>query len=223
MATSKTLTPTNVTIQIPDFTDSPDQRVNSNCIDKEADAINALNSAKTTRLTESNVTSDTSILSLANGNYMVAGSTAIVSYIPERYGTLVVNKTGDNYGNYTFVATSGRTYTRQKASASTWHGDWQELARALNHTYMTTISLTNGTAYNYTYKGEGWFLLIITRANSTNTGYNGLYVGQTNSSGSISAIVESSACTVSISGRVLTLTASQNYVSATIICGDDQS
>ena len=44
MATSKTLTPTNVTIQIPAFTDAPDQRVNSNCIDKEADAINALNS-----------------------------------------------------------------------------------------------------------------------------------------------------------------------------------
>ena len=43
MATSKTLTPTNVTIQIPEFTDQPDQRVNSNCIDKEADAINALN------------------------------------------------------------------------------------------------------------------------------------------------------------------------------------
>lgn len=42
MATSKTLTPTNVTIQIPAFTDKPDQRVNTNCIDKEADAINAL-------------------------------------------------------------------------------------------------------------------------------------------------------------------------------------
>lgn len=42
MATSKTLTPTNVTIQIPEFTDQPDQRVNSNCLDKEADAINAL-------------------------------------------------------------------------------------------------------------------------------------------------------------------------------------
>ena len=44
MATSKTLTPTNVTISIPEFTDQPDQRVNSNCIDKEADAINALSS-----------------------------------------------------------------------------------------------------------------------------------------------------------------------------------
>lgn len=43
MATSKLLKPTNVTIQIPEFTDQPDQRVNSNCIDKAADAINALN------------------------------------------------------------------------------------------------------------------------------------------------------------------------------------
>ena len=43
MATSKTLKPTNVTISIPAFTDQPDQRVISNCIDEEADAINALN------------------------------------------------------------------------------------------------------------------------------------------------------------------------------------
>ena len=50
MAISKTLTPTNVTIQIPDFTDRPDQRANSNCIDKEADAINALNTHLTNYL-----------------------------------------------------------------------------------------------------------------------------------------------------------------------------
>lgn len=44
MATSKTLAPTNVTIQIPAMTDAPDASVFSNCVDKEADAINALNS-----------------------------------------------------------------------------------------------------------------------------------------------------------------------------------
>ncbi len=44
MATSKTLQPTNVTIQIPAMTDQPDASVFSNCIDKEADAINELNS-----------------------------------------------------------------------------------------------------------------------------------------------------------------------------------
>ena len=41
MATSKLLKSTNVTISIPEFTDRPDQRVNSNCIDKMADAVNA--------------------------------------------------------------------------------------------------------------------------------------------------------------------------------------
>lgn len=46
MATSKTLAPTNVTISIPAMTDAPDQSVNSNCIDKLGDAVNALNSQK---------------------------------------------------------------------------------------------------------------------------------------------------------------------------------
>ena len=40
MATSKTLKPTGVSISIPAFTDAPDQRVTSNCIDKLADAVN---------------------------------------------------------------------------------------------------------------------------------------------------------------------------------------
>ena len=44
MATSKTLNPTNVSISIPALGDVPDASVFSNCIDKEADAINALNS-----------------------------------------------------------------------------------------------------------------------------------------------------------------------------------
>lgn len=50
MATSKTLTPTNVTIQIPAMTDAPDQSVNSNCIDKLGDAVNTLNSQLTPTL-----------------------------------------------------------------------------------------------------------------------------------------------------------------------------
>ena len=76
MATSKTLTPTNVTIQIPEFTDQPDQRVNSNCIDKEADAINALN-GKITLLNVGTATTDNNgILHLQN-LYDVTQYTAI--------------------------------------------------------------------------------------------------------------------------------------------------
>ena len=44
MATNKTLAPTNVTISIPAMTDAPNASVLANCADKEADAINALNS-----------------------------------------------------------------------------------------------------------------------------------------------------------------------------------
>lgn len=42
MATSKTLKPTNQTISIPAMTDRPNQAVNSNCIEKLADAVNAI-------------------------------------------------------------------------------------------------------------------------------------------------------------------------------------
>ena len=46
MATSKTLTPTNVTIQIPAMSDAPNASVFSNCVDKLADAVNTLQSGK---------------------------------------------------------------------------------------------------------------------------------------------------------------------------------
>ena len=51
MATSKTLAPTNVTISIPAMTDAPNASVLSNCIDKEADAINTLNSQLASKIT----------------------------------------------------------------------------------------------------------------------------------------------------------------------------
>lgn len=44
MATTKHLDPTNVDISIPAMTDQPNASVFSNCVDKEADAINSLNS-----------------------------------------------------------------------------------------------------------------------------------------------------------------------------------
>ncbi len=62
MATSKTLTPTNVTISIPEMTDSPDASVFSNCVDKEADAINTLNSKiGSFKLVETNVAGGSNI------------------------------------------------------------------------------------------------------------------------------------------------------------------
>lgn len=125
MATSKTLTPTNVTIYIPEFTDQPDQRVNSNCIDKEADAINALKT-KTDTL-----------------------------------DTAKVNVKG--------------------------------------------LALTNNATTTFTFPNNTPFMLQIYRANSTGDGYNGLYIGQAHSSGSVKAVTESSVATVTISGKTLSI------------------
>jgi len=66
MATSKTLTPTNETIQIPAMTDAPDQSVNSNCIDKLGDAVNTLNSQLAAKIMP--VIHDETITIPANGS-----------------------------------------------------------------------------------------------------------------------------------------------------------
>lgn len=71
MATSKLLKPTNVTISIPEFTDQPDQRVNSNCIDKEADAINAL--SEQLNISTNNTATDCNTVS-GNKAYSIASS-----------------------------------------------------------------------------------------------------------------------------------------------------
>ena len=98
--------------------------------DWEEMALDTNVSAKrTTILTSSNVASDTSILTLENGAYQVADNNLNTSYIPEKWGTLVVNKSGTTYGEFTFVGTSGNTYVRHANGNSAWHGNgWAQLA-----------------------------------------------------------------------------------------------
>ena len=121
MATSKTLTPTNVTISIPAMTDSPDASVFSNCVDKEADAINSLNSNISSYWlgNVSNLSAlGTAIMSYAssistNKEYAVSfGANADTDYWTSAvvyYGTLY------KYSNTTFAAsfvgTNGTTFT----------------------------------------------------------------------------------------------------------------
>ena len=97
MATSKTLTPTNVTIQIPAFTDQPDQRANSNCIDKEADAINALMDKFSGVKINTFAVSLPVTLNMPNGSYhalFVAGPYSNRGY---GAGLAVVNSSGSVY------------------------------------------------------------------------------------------------------------------------------
>ena len=82
MASSKTLTPTNVTISIPAMTDVPDASVFSNCVDKEADAINALKSSMEIQgisgVDFNTLTGDASSVKYYNGNTF-AGCTNVPS------------------------------------------------------------------------------------------------------------------------------------------------
>ena len=120
MATSKTLTPTNVTIQIPEFTDQPDQRVNSNCIDKEADAINALNTQISTLSGSFKIKSANIPYTMSNGNF----NTNVKTYIDNELATGevclgIVGYTTNS--QYVFVAslyypTSAGNYTCQLGS-----------------------------------------------------------------------------------------------------------
>lgn len=101
MAITKTLRPTNVTISIPDFTDQPDQRVNSNCIDKEADAINTLSEHLTTATTVKTHTFAGSIavkrcgnvcfLSCVSGTYSNSAAWGTLTYtVGSSTGTLII-------------------------------------------------------------------------------------------------------------------------------------
>ena len=119
MATSKTLTPTNVTISIPAMTDRPNQSVNSNCIDKLADAVNDVHSKKAIRTwtgwnttIESDITGATALVSI-NSNLLAVlwiPSTSDISVLVMSEDA-VFRKAGTN-GSVTFGTTSaGTNYT----------------------------------------------------------------------------------------------------------------
>ena len=82
------------------------------------------------------------------------------------------------------------------------------------------FAVPNDSDVTYTLSGNYAFMVQIFRANSTSTGYNGLYIGQGHNNGSIKEILASSAiATMSISGKVITMRASSGVsnVNAKII------
>lgn len=88
----------------------------------------SFNSQRTPSLTSSNVTSDTSIISLAPGAYQVADNNMNTDYIPGKWGTLIVNRSAVTYAAFMFIDTSGNVFVRHANGTSNWHGAWQKLA-----------------------------------------------------------------------------------------------
>ena len=86
MATSKTLAPTNVTISIPAMTDAPNASVLANCADKEADAINALNSQSAKKAEKRIAAGESAVFTFSNYQtaaliFCASGNTNATLYI----------------------------------------------------------------------------------------------------------------------------------------------
>lgn len=91
--------------------------------------------------------SDSTILNLAAGVYQIALS-AESSYIPERWGTLIIDRSNVTYGCVMFNSTTGKTYTRHMNGTANWHDSWQQLAPYIAGTWTPKL-------YDYeTYKRD---------------------------------------------------------------------
>ena len=134
MATSKTLTPTNTTISIPAMSDRPNQSVNSNCIDKEADAINKLDGDLSFFKRGAHLANGTDLNSVTTpGKYYSASTseTETMSHCPATGGfSLVVVIHGYDWVNQYWTNVSGTTiYHRRYSSTDGWDS-WKSMTWA---------------------------------------------------------------------------------------------
>ena len=81
---------------------------------------------KTLILNSSNVTSDTYILGLANGVYEIA-SGSVISYLPAQYGSLLLIKSGQQYGFAVVVPSNANGIWVRHFTETTWHYAWQHI------------------------------------------------------------------------------------------------
>lgn len=122
---------------------------NANALNGNWDKIdafaNTVNPSKTTNLNGNNVTSDSTLLSLPYGLYMVSGTPAS-AYIPHAYGTLIKLKTGGTYGCVIEITADAvaRVFVRHFTNSG-WHGGWQQLG------YGTWTDISSSFTINSTY------------------------------------------------------------------------
>lgn len=175
MATSKLLKPTNVTISIPEFTDQPDQRVNSNCIDKEADAINSL-SEQIGNLEGVAIPSGANLNNYTTvGKYYCSSSTIAGTITNKPFNaisnfSLTVENLGGGMIHQTIKDQYYHSVSYRVYNNSSWTG-WYSGNQAIggysgNQTVETlkTNVVSSGTAINYfndsTYGVSGWVMVL---------------------------------------------------------------
>ena len=164
MATTKTLTPTNQTISIPELTDAPDMSVPADALSKEADAINSLNSKI-----------DDNVKSVTNASWNTYPGQSCVRHCHYESGTAA-----STYGvpaNFVDVTTIWHSAGRAVAFAIEWatgtgripgriwtnamHDSWQgwkELAFKSDVVHFKSVTIpkaTAGTSWSQTSRNIG--------------------------------------------------------------------
>lgn len=132
MATNKTIQPTNVTVQIPAMTDTPDASVFSNAIDKSIDGINTLNSHMTTL-------SSPDLNNLKeSGLYYVGGASNSPGGSTNWWGHVVViaNSTGTEVKQIFYNNSSDEEYTRYYRNNA-----WSAWNNQINDDLTNTVTI----------------------------------------------------------------------------------
>ena len=161
MATTKRLTPTGVNMSIPEFTDRPDQRVNSTALGLLADAINTLLSSDVFALkTGTDIPRNTDFNTLITpGSYRVRSysDSATMTNIPiARAGTLYVKngmlESGANYIQHIYATFDNNIYIRYSENkGSTWNA-WDQLVLKSEFASLTVRSI--GVPYTIAANGQ---------------------------------------------------------------------
>ena len=186
MATNKTIDPTNETVQVPAMTDKPNQAMNSNCLDKIIDGVNALNSnilllknmAKTVSQADYNDITELTYSTGVGTNMPTANGYHLVLPLCGN-GTVLGQIAIDCYSTQT------KWYYRSR-TASTWRS-WAEISDATTvNGVVTPSSNINNAAFNAYRSGKTCvisYYFIANQAISKNTKIATLptgFVGLTN-------------------------------------------
>lgn len=191
MATNKTIDPTNVAVQIPAMADKPNQAVNSNCLDKIIDGVNANNG---NILLLKNMAKTVSQANYNDINELTY-STGVGSNMPSANGyhlVIPLNGNGGVLGQIAIDCYSAQTkwYFRSR-TASTWRS-WAEISDATPvGGVVTPSSNINNSSFNSFRSGKTCvisYYFIANQAISRNakiatlpTGFAGLSSAQWNS------------------------------------------
>ena len=142
MATTKTLTPTNQTISIPELSDSPDMSVPAEAISKEADAINALSEHIEYVATGTEISNLDNVPLNAKGRISLAGA---VSPSGNSLNCSFLCIGSANYRTITIWSTStGNSWTTQKNGSGVSWSSWISLSDriALTETFLASSYIT---------------------------------------------------------------------------------